>query len=687
MPRYDRYEKMRRDISGSVKRGEVSPTWGADGKSLSYTRDGKTFRYDFATNQSIEGPPVEAAATPPARRGRRGGGGQGAPARGRQFSSANSPDETLKAFYRDRNLYISKPDGTGEVAVTTEGNEKARTKYGIASWVYGEELGVREAMWWSPDSKKLAFYGFDESKVKDYFLAMSVLGFQDQLDVEAYPKAGSDNPDVELFVYDVASKQRTKVEVKFGNVDLAHYVYSVRWSPKGEELLFNRMNRKQNSMEFCAADPNTGKCRAIIKESWPQSWVDPTPDFTWLEDQKSFITVSERNGYRNLYLANLTGDVKPITQHLFEVASIVRIDEKAKQIWYMARDGETYYKYQLHKVGFDGKGDKRLTDPKYHHTVNLSPDGKYFTDVAQTIDTPPTTRLVEATTGKQVAVLAESDLTRFNELALQKAERLKFKAADGVTDIYGYLFKPSDFDASKKYPLIVNCYGGPESGSGNDAFRTPDPTTEFGFLVAWVDNRGTSGRGKAFKDSAYGKLGVVEIDDHAALVKHLRERPYVDGKRVGIQGTSYGGYTTVMALLRHPDVFQVGVASSAVTDWRNYDTIYTERFMGLPWDSENKAGYEAGSAMTYAKNLKGKLLLYYGTADNNVHPANSYQLASALQKAGKGFYMMAGADAGHSGVDSRYMWEFFIDHLILHPSVGGIDAAWNERKQRIAARG
>jgi len=228
--------------------------------------------------------------------------------------------------------------------------------------------------------------------------------------------------------------------------------------------------------------------------------------------------------------------------------------------------------------------------------------------------------------------------------------------------------KPSDFDPGKKYPLLVTVYAGPESGTDRERFGVPQAMTELGFLVAELgflvaafDGRGTDGRGKSFKDSVYKKLGVVEIDDQAAGVKALRTRPYVDGNRVGIFGTSYGGYASAMAILRYPDVFQAAAASSSVTDWRNYDSIYTERYMDTP--QRNPKGYDEGSAMMYAQNLKGRLLLYYGTADDNVHPANTYQLVKALQSAGKSFDLQVGPDRGHTGVNGARMLEFFVDAL------------------------
>jgi dipeptidyl-peptidase-4 len=221
------------------------------------------------------------------------------------------------------------------------------------------------------------------------------------------------------------------------------------------------------------------------------------------------------------------------------------------------------------------------------------------------------------------------------------------------------------FDPNKKYPLLIDVYGGPESGGGAERFQTPDSKTGYGFLVAEVDGRVTNGRGRAFKDAAYLKLGQVEIDDQAAFVRALATRPYVDASRVGINGTSYGGYASAMCILRYPELFHVAVASSSVTDWRNYDTIYTERYMWIP--QENEEGYTKGSCVTYANNLQGRLLLYYGTADNNVHPANTYQLVSALQRAGKTHDLQVGPDQGHTGVNFNRMMEYFVQYLIVTP--------------------
>jgi dipeptidyl-peptidase-4 len=330
----------------------------------------------------------------------------------------------------------------------------------------------------------------------------------------------------------------------------------------------------------------------------------------------------------------------------------------------MARSGDNHMKLQLHRVGLDGRKDQRLTDPSLTHTITMAPDGRHFVDVAQAHDVPPTTRVLDAN-GRQVAELATSDMTKFRELGLKPVELFTYKAADGVTDLHGMLHKPSNFDPMKKYPVIVGVYAGPGSNGARESFTLPSAMTEYGFIVLSLDSRSASGRGKKFMDVIYEKLGTVEVDDQAAGVRALWDRPYVDRNRVGIHGTSYGGYVSALALLRHPDAFQAASASSPVTAWDHYDTIYTERYMWIP--QENAEGYKAGSAMTYAKDLKGRLMLYYGTADNNVHPSNTMQLIKALQAAGKSFDVMVGPDQGHTAINQARMMEFFIENLVQKP--------------------
>jgi dipeptidyl-peptidase-4 len=672
MPGYDHFQKMNREVSGSFKSGALSVTWKDGGKAFEFRKDGKLYRYEIAAKKAEEVKPSDATKgqAEAAPTGRRSGRGRIAGVeRGRQVGSVTSPDGMLRAFHRKRNLWLSDARGVVETQVTTDGDEKLRLKNGIGSWVYGEELDQNTAIWWSPDSKKVAYYKFDESKVPDFYLQLNQTGLMSKMDAEPYPKSGAPNPGVAVSIYDVEKKTDTPVDVRdgkpFDDDVVGHYVYNVRWSPDGKLLLFHRTNRRQNVLELAACDPETGKCRTVVRDEWPESWVENNPHTQFLEDGKRFIWTSERNGWKNYYLYDLGGKLlATLTNHdSFEAGPIERVDEKQGYLYYMARSGDNPMKMQLHRVTLDGSNDRRLTDPALNHSVDIAPDGKHFIDVAQTHDIPPVTRLVNDE-GDVVDELKTSDLSKFEKLGLHKVELLKFKAADGVTDLYGMLHKPSDFDPDKKYPLLVNVYGGPATNAARETFVVPSTSTEYGFLVASFDSRSAAGRGKRFLDAIYQKLGRTEIDDQAAGVKSLRDRPYVDGERVGIQGTSYGGYASIMCLLRHPDVFQAACASSPVTDWRQYDTIYTERYMWTP--QGNKEGYELGSALTHADKLKGRLMLYYGTADNNVHPNNTMQLIQALQRAGKSFDVQVGPDYGHSGLRSERMMEFFIENLVVY---------------------
>ena len=759
MPGFDQFTKLSQAMQGgaAVTGGSVTPRWEDNSQGFTYTVAGQPFRFDVATLKATPaGAPAAATPAPDPAAGRGGAGraggqaagragGQGAPpagappaggrgggrgggldqaqtemtavvagcpnasaARGRQVDCAISPDQKLKAFYRDRNLWVANFDGTNEKQVTTEGNEKGRLKYGTGSWVYGEELGQTTAIWWSPDSTKVGYYRFDESKVKDFYLQMAQTSVQSVMDVEAYPKAGAPNPIADVFVYDVASGRKTQIDVRdgkpftdipadgsaFTNDNIGHYVYGIRWSPNGSELFLNRTNRRQNQMDFAACNPATGKCRVVVHEEWKASWVDNTPAIRYLADRNRFIWQSERNGYANYYLYDLTGKlINPITAHTsFEAAQIVKVDEAAGVMFYMARDGENFMKMQLHRVGLDGKGDVRLTDPKFNHSIaacggggagggrgggggaqgaaagagncGISPDNKFFVDVYQTHNQPPATQVVDMT-GKVVAQIAKSDTTKFDQLGLKKVEMFTYLAADGKTTLYGTITFPTHFDPTKKYPALASVYGGPGSAVTNENFMTPSATADYGFLLLQLGSRSAPGRGKPVLDQSYMKLGATEMADMAEGVKSLWSRPYFDKARVGIYGTSYGGYSAALSILKYPDVWAAASSSSPVTSWYHYDSVYTERYMWIP--QENKDGYEAGNAMSFAKNLQGRLLIYYGTADNNVHPNNSMQLIRALQQAGKNFEVQVGPDAGHSGVNNGRMMEFFIENLIQRP--------------------
>jgi dipeptidyl-peptidase-4 len=738
MPGYDQFTKMQPVISAAwgpqapeTSGAATDMAWSSDGRTVMYTASGKDRRFDVATKTAVEtgeatvggergagrggargagggggrgqAPPAgtgRSGGMEPARAGRSGGMEQeqsemlagpvngcpsGAAARGRQADCVVSPDQKLKAFYRNRNLWVANFDGSNERAVTTDGRVATRVKNGTGSWVYGEELGQTTAIWWSPDSTRVGFYRFDEGRVPDFFVQMNQTEVQDSIDIEAYPKAGDPNPIPDVFVFDIASGHVTKIDARDGKPfsnDVGHYVYGVQWTKDGSALVIERANRRQQIVELAACRPVTGACRTVVHEEWTTGWLNASidPRFSpwlaphWLNDGRRFIWESERNGWKNYYLYDLDrGLQNPVTSNSFEAGSIVRIDETANVLFYTARDGDNYLKLQLHRVNLNGSGDVRLTDPAFTHTVSpasLSPDGRYLVDVYQTHDEPPASQLLDLSTRQVVSQLGRSDLTKYQAAGFHKAEQFSYLAADGRTKLFGQINFPSNFDPSKKYPVLVSVYGGPvlQSNIPAETFVGPNATAEYGFLMVLVSYRGVPGTGKHAADALYLHLGVTEMDDMAEGVKALWGRDYVDKSRVGIYGTSYGGYASAMELLRHPEVFAVASSSSPTTDWRNYDSTYTERYMWLP--AENQAGYDAGNVVTYAKGLRGRLLLYYGSADNNVHQDNTMQLIKELQRQGKSFEVQVGPDQPHSGVNNARMMEFLIENLVMRPASG-----------------
>jgi dipeptidyl-peptidase-4 len=347
----------------------------------------------------------------------------------------------------------------------------------------------------------------------------------------------------------------------------------------------------------------------------------------------------------------------------YPVQSIIKVDEEAELVFYTATSGDHPLNTHLHRVRLNGRNDTKLTSrPLNHAGIQISPDNEFFIARFEALDTPPTTALYDMR-GRERAILGESDISAAEAADIKFPELFTFKAEDGVTDLYGRLHFPANFDPNREYPLLLSIYAGPASRAVYNTFSPVNAICEFGFLVAQIDARGTSGRGKAFESLGYLKLGIVEIKDQADGVRHLTQRPYIDENRVGIYGHSYGGYMSALALVKFPDVFQVGVAGAPVTDWKNYDTIYTERYMRTP--QENPDGYRDGSCLTYADQLEGKLLILHGLVDDNVHPANTWQLIEAFQSADRSFDLMIYPRSRHGLIRSAttLRWEYLIKNL------------------------
>lgn len=653
MPGYEGYraaQSMRRDLVVNRLRG----TW-TNNQEFKFTDLKGSFVFNSTTGQTTEikatvGPnPVPTV--------------QQTPQRGRQFDRVKSADGSMTALYRDGNMYLEK--GGQEKAITTGGSVAERVRYGIASWVYGEELNQRDAMGFSPDGRYLWFYKFDDRPVKFYYLTLGQRNQQVELDTEAYPKPGTDNPIVDLMVYDVQTEKTVTVKVRPGafNNGIGHYVYAINWM--GNDLIFHRMDRRQQERDLCIANPASGEIRVVDHVENKSGWVEfgPLRDLRGNKNDGKMLVMTDDDGFDNLSWIDLkAGKRTKVTMHQADVVNMIRMDETG--LWYTVADGKNPYYHQLYRANQDGSNARRLTDPEYHHTVSVSPDGKHIADTIETDSVPPSLRMLEST-GKVIKDLSSSSLSEA-AAKVKPVQWIKYKSFDGTTDLYMEVSLPANYRPGTKLPVLFGVYGGPIPGRAPSiTYAMPDTLTGAGFAVVDVRVRGGNGRGRAFRQALYKNMGKVEIDDIAAAADALKNQPWADTKRVGIHGTSYGGYSAAMCILRYPNLFQAASASSMVSDWRNYDTTYTERYMGLLED--NKAGYDFGSAMTYAKDLKGWLLIYYGTADNNTHPSNSLQLSDALLRAGKYHEVQVGVDAGHSGVNQSRMMEFFIERLVMNP--------------------
>lgn len=656
MPGYERFRQAGQKRFRLASGGRVSQVqWAKDFKKFSFATRSGTKTFDLATLQFIDDSKFERYIPP-----------KSAPVnrptpvpRAEQRQVEPSHDGKWKAIYRDFNVVLTDAqDSDKKIAVTTTGNSKLR--YGTCCWVYGEELDQNSAMWWSPSDRFLAFYEVSESHMRDYHLTVDNTKSYTRVHTVRYPKAGDPNPKTSILIYELATRKTIRANIEGPDTQ---YLYNIRWTPNGDEILLNRTNRNQNVLDVIAVNPETGDSRIVLTEK-QETWQENAPEMRFLADGKRFLWATERNGWKNYELRDLSGKrILELTQaDGFPVNRVVKLDEKSGWLYYSAFSAENPYNNQLHRVKLDGTLNSRITTSPLNHTsFTISPDDQWVIASYENINTPPTAVLYSVD-GKEVTTLDVGQVAETDQ-RLVTSELFHFTAADGKTKIYGTLHKPSHFNPEKKYPLLIDVYGGPHSRGISNRFNPINPYCEFGFCIAKIANRGTAGRGKAFESTVYMKLGGPDIQDQADGVKHLAKRNYIDAKRVGIYGHSYGGYMSALGLLKYPETFHVAVAGAPVTTWQNYDTIYTERYMRTPQD--NPTGYQSGSCMQYAKNLKGKLLLVHGLIDDNVHPANTWQLAEALHAADKRFDMQIYPNYKH-GIGSTYFnlrWEYLIKNL------------------------
>ncbi len=545
-----------------------------------------------------------------------------------------SPDGKQIAFRVEHDLYTMDIESKKTTRLTNDGSENLLN--GELDWVYPEELELGTAFWWSPDSSRLAYLQFDTSKIGTY--PHADLGSQAAFaEPQKYPQAGKSNSDVRLGV--IAAGGGDTKWMDLGDTR-QRLIARVEWA--GDTLLVQKLPRVQDRLDLVQVDTKSGDSKTILTEA-AQKWVNVTDDSRLLPGQDKILWSSERTGFRHLYLYDLDGkNFRPLTSGEWEVSDVAAVDPKKGKVWFTSTEASPLER-QFFVKDLEGGPAKRLTEGAGTHSIAISPSGDYYLDTYSSLKTAPVTTLHRGD-GARVAVFKEAKPVEFDLLPV---EIVQVKTDDGAT-LYARLIRPSGFDPKKKYPAVVMVYGGPHAQTVRDAWAGANweqALAQRGFVIWGLDNRGSSARGHAWEAKLYRRFGKQELEDQKKGVDHLTGMGFVDPARIGMYGWSYGGYMTLYSLLNEPDLFAAGIAGAPVTNWHFYDTIYTERYLGLP--EENEKGYKESSAITYAENLKAKLLLIHAFGDDNVLFQNSFQMATALQKAGKPFEMMIYPDKSH----------------------------------------
>lgn len=559
-----------------------------------------------------------------------------------------SPDGRMVSFVRNNNIYVLDLGSERERRLTTDGAPKILN--GRLDWVYQEELygrGNFEGYWWSPDSTMIAYLHLAEHPVPEYTV-VDHIPLDQNVEVTPYPKAGDPNPIVTLGVVNTAGGSPRWIDTfKYQPSDFL--ISRVMWSGDGKKVVFQAQNREQTFLDLNSADPRDGKSTTLIHET-SKAWVGVIDNPVWLKDG-SFIWQSERDGWRHLYHYAADGKlVRQVTSGNWEVRAFEGVDER-KVVAYFTASEHSNIAPQAYRIKLDGSGLTRLSTTEGSHRVDFSPTFAHFVDVWSDVNTPSQVRLYDAD-GKLVRVIEENKVDALKQYKLGATEFLQVKTRDGFP-MDAQIIRPPDFDPKKKYPVMSFTYSGPHSpsvrnGWGGTAYMWHQMLAQKGYIVWICDNRSASGRGVEPTWLVYKNLGELELRDLEDGYGWLKAQPYVDGSRIGLWGWSYGGYMTSYALT-HSKTFKLGIAGGTVSDWRNYDSIYTERIMLTP--QNNLEGYQKSSPVSAAKDLHGKLLLIHGAIDDNVHMSNTIQFVYELQKAGKQFELMLYPKSRHGVVD------------------------------------
>jgi dipeptidyl-peptidase 4 len=563
-----------------------------------------------------------------------------------------SPDGSKVFYISDNNIFLYDLSGNYVKQITIDGKKNFIIN-GTSDWVYEEELGLSKAYSWSPDSRKIAFMKFDESKVKE----MNLTFYGDLYPNEStykYPKAGEDNSLVTVWVYDLNDSKTTKVDVG-SNTD--QYIARIKFTNEANTLSVFRLNRLQNKLDIMYADASTGKSNIVFSEE-NKYYISESYDLTFLKDGR-FLRVSDRDGYAHIFLHDKSGQIKnQITSGYTEISELKGVDEENGTVYYTAFSSDGINK-NVFSINLNGSNKKQINDKDGFNNATFSSGFKYYVTSFSDANTPGYYEL-KRKDGSLVKVLNDNQaLTdKMKDYNFTSKDFFKFKTSDEV-ELNGWVMKPKNFDANKKYPVLMYVYGGPGSQSVTNTFGYFDYVwyqmlCQKGYIVACVDGRGTGSRGTEFEKQIYGRMGKFELNDQIEGAKYFASLPYVDKDRIGIWGWSFGGYMSALCITAGADYFKTAVAVAPVTNFRYYDNIYTERYLGLPKD--NPSGYDDNSPITYADKLKGNLLIVHGSSDDNVHFQNTMDFVNALVKANKQFEMQVYPNRNHniSGGNTRY---------------------------------
>jgi dipeptidyl-peptidase-4 len=556
-----------------------------------------------------------------------------------------SPDGTKIGFVKENNLFIYDIASKKTTQVTTDGNKNSIIN-GITDWVYEEEFAFVRAFDWSADSKKIAFIRFDESEVPEFSMTIYKKDLYPKVETFKYPKAGEKNALVSLFLYDVNANSSKAINL--GNYN-DFYIARMKWTNDANVLCAQVLNRHQDNLDLLFIDATTGAAKVVLNEK-DKAYIDVTDNLTFLKDN-SFIWTSEKDGFNHIYWYDKTGKLKSqITKGNWEVTAYYGLDEKTKTVFYQSTENSSTVR-DVYKISLDGKKKVKLSEKAGTNEATFSPNFQYFINTFSNVTTPPTYTLNTASNGKVAQPIVDNTtlVEKLKKYDLPNKEFFELTTEKG-NKLNAWMIKPKDFDANKKYPVFMYQYSGPGSQQvANDWLDTNDywfmMLAQQGYITVCVDGRGTGFKGAAFKKCTQKQLGKYEVEDQIDAAKVIGNYSYVDKTRIGIFGWSYGGFMSSNCIMKGADVFKMAIAVAPVTNWRFYDSIYTERYLQTP--QENASGYDDNSPINFVSKLKGNFLLIHGSADDNVHVQNSMQMIEALVQANKQFDWAIYPDKNH----------------------------------------